>query len=102
MSPSGGGFAFTVLPVLIGAPPTVGLPTVAATARGNIDYDQIRVAARTGNGTQVLTWQVPAPAVNGSLGTAGMVAYDALGNFYWCYSANQWARIGPAGWSNTF
>ncbi len=75
---------------------------VAATARGNIDFDQIRVAARTGNGIQFLTWNNPAPSGATNTGTAGQVAWDSAGNFYWCYSVNQWARIGPGGYSNSF
>ncbi len=42
------------------------------------------------------------PGTFSSAGTPGQVAYDTVGNFYWCYLANQWARIGPAGWSNSF
>jgi hypothetical protein len=79
-----------------------GAYVAPATARGNIDYDQIRVAARTGNGNQLLTWSTPAPALSTSTGTPGQIAYDSSGNFYWCYGTNQWARIGPAGYSDTF
>ena len=93
--------SYVGLPVEIGVPTASGL-TETPTARGNIDYDQIRVAARTGNGHQLLTWQSPCPATATSAGTAGMTAYDGSGNLYWCYAANQWARIGPAGWSNSF
>lgn len=77
-------------------------PPVPATARGNIDFDHLRVSARTGNGPQLLTWNVPGPAAHGSAGVAGQVAYDAFGYFYWCYATNAWARIGPGGYSNTF
>ena len=74
----------------------------AASARGNIDYDQIRVAARTGNGTQLLTWTFPAPVTFSAAGTPGQTAYDTSGNFYWCYATNAWAMIGPGGYSNSF
>ena len=33
---------------------------------------------------------------------SGQVSFDASGNYYWCYAPNSWARIGPAGYSNTF
>lgn len=84
--------------------PDGGAPSAAipATARGDIDYDQIRVSARTGNGNQLLTWTTPAPAVSASTGTTGQIAYDSAGNFYWCYAANSWARIGTGGYSNSF
>jgi hypothetical protein len=75
---------------------------VPATARGNIDFDQLRVAARTGNGLQLLTWNLNPPAVHSSTGVAGQIAYDSSGNFFWCYSTNAWARIGPGGYSSSF
>lgn len=78
------------------------IPTVPASARGNIDFDQIRVSARSGNGSQLLTWNTPPPALHTSTGITGQVAYDAFGNFYWCYSTNSWARMGPGGYSNSF
>jgi hypothetical protein len=74
---------------------------IPATARGNIDFDQIRVAARTGNGLQLLTWS-PTPAIATSTGVTGQIAYDSSGNYYWCYATNHWARIGPGGYSNSF
>ena len=70
--------------------------------RGNIDYDQIRVAARTGNGPQLLTWSVPGPGAASSTGTPGQIAYDSLGNFYFCYATNSWAQIGAGGYSTSF
>ncbi len=76
------------------------VPAVA-TARGNIDYDQIRVSARTGTGDKLHTWSA-VPAIATSTGTAGQVAFDSSGYFYFCYAANQWGRIGPGGYSNTF
>lgn len=79
-----------------------GSAVIPATARGDIDSDQIRASARTGNGSQLLTWTAPAPALHTSTGVAGQVAYDSSGNLYWCYATNSWARIGPGGYSNSF
>jgi hypothetical protein len=79
-----------------------GAAVIPSSARGNIDFDQIRVAARTGNGQQLLTWSIPAPATHSSTGTPGQIAYDASGNLYFCYAANSWARLGSSGYSNTF
>jgi hypothetical protein len=76
--------------------------TPLAMQRGNIDYDQVRKTARTGDGTQLLTWNVTPPATHSATGTAGQIAYDSSGNYYWCYAANSWARIGPGGYSNSF
>lgn len=73
-----------------------------ATQRGDIDFDQIRVAARTGDGNQLLTWNVIGPGSHSSFGVPGQIAYDVSGNFYWCYAADSWARIGPGGYSNSF
>lgn len=70
--------------------------------RGNIDYNQIRASARTGNGMQFLTYSTPYPAKHGDAGVAGQVAFDTAGNFYLCYAENSWARIGPTGYSNSF
>jgi hypothetical protein len=75
---------------------------VPATARGDIDYDQIRVSARTGNGNQLLTWSTPAPALHTSTGVAGQIAFDSSGNIYFCYATDQWAKIGAGGYSNSF
>lgn len=75
---------------------------IPATQRGNIDFDQIRTAARTGNGRQLLTWNLTGPGTHTAPGAVGQTAYDASGNFYWCYAANLWARIGPGGYSNSF
>ncbi len=75
---------------------------IPASARGNIDFDQIRVAARTGNGTQLLTWNSLGPGAHTSTGVAGQIAYDSSGNVYVCYATNSWLRIGPAGYSNSF
>ena len=91
-------------PVLVGlrtrgAAASVVVPAVE---RDNITFDQIAIASRTGNGSQLLTWSIPAPGAHSSTGTPNQVAYDALGNFYWCYATNSWARIGPGGYSNTF
>ena len=69
---------------------------------GRIRYNQIRLAHRTGDGHKLLTWTTAAPGSHSASGTAGQIAYDSSGNFYWCYAANSWARIGPAGYSNTF
>lgn len=78
-----------------------GVPVRRNTQRGNIAFDQIRGSDRTGDGNQLITWST-APATNGDPGNAGQVAYDASGNFYWCYAPNSWARYGPAGYSSTF
>lgn len=96
--------------VYVGAsrPQIFGWPSGAATiapvasARGDIDFDQIRVAARTGDGPQLLTWNVLGPGAHTAPGVAGQIAYDVSGNLYWCYAANLWARIGPLGYSNSF
>jgi hypothetical protein len=99
------------------------------TARNNIDYDQIRAAARQGTGSQVQMATggfaqghpavfdangnlidpggssalfVAAPVTHSSSGATGQVALDSSGNFYWCYATNSWARIGPGGYSNSF
>ncbi|MEI9971049.1 MAG: discoidin domain-containing protein [Ignavibacteriota bacterium] len=69
--------------------------------RGNISYDQIKTTDRTGNGHQLLTWST-APLTSGAVGKAGQIAYDAAGNYYWCYANNLWARIGPGGYSLVF
>jgi hypothetical protein len=113
--------------------PTVTFTVTALsgfTARGNIDYDQIRAAARQGNGSlfqmagsggwaqgHLLVFDangnlidgggagapvVGVPATHSSTGTPGQIAYDSAGNFYWCYAANSWARIGSGGYSNSF
>lgn len=42
------------------------------------------------------------PSKSSSSGTAGQISYDSLGNFYWCYATNSWARMGPNGFSMTF
>ena len=42
----------------------------------------------------------PAPASAPSPGTPGQVAFDAAGNWYFCYGVNQWGRIGPTGYGN--
>lgn len=73
-----------------------------ASARDDLTYDQIRVSDRTGNGAQLLTWTIPAPVSAASAGSAGQIAYDGTGNFYFCYAPNQWAKLGPAGYSNSF
>jgi hypothetical protein len=78
------------------------LMIVPPTARGNIDTDQIQVASRTGDGSKLLTWTTIAPVTHTTAGVEQQIAYDAFGNFYWCYAANKWARIGPGGYSNTF
>jgi F5/8 type C domain len=74
----------------------------APTQRGNIAYDQIKASDRTGNGDQLLTWNTTAPAHSTSTGTAGQIGYDSSGNYYFCFAANQWARLGPSGYSITF
>jgi hypothetical protein len=43
-----------------------------------------------------------APSVSTSPGVQGQFAIDATGNFYFCYGTNQWARIGPGGYSSSF
>jgi hypothetical protein len=105
---------------------------VTADERGRLAYNQIRSVHRNGAGGQVqmfgggathsgysVAWdnegniidpnlgftvtRAPSvPAHASTLGTPGQVAMDGSGNLYWCYATNQWARIGPAGWSNTF
>jgi len=68
------------------------------TQRGNIAFDQIKGTDRTGNGDQLLTYST-APAHSNSTGAAGQIAFDGSGNWYWCFAANLWARIGPGGFS---
>lgn len=108
---------------------TVGSLT-ALTARGNIDYDQVRAAARQGSGSlfqmagsggytqgHLIIFDstgsgvdgggagaplVTAPSTHTSTGTPGQIAYDGSGNFYWCYATNSWSRIGSGGYSNSF
>jgi hypothetical protein len=88
---------------LILAWPSAGPAAIApvATARGDIDFDQIRVTARTGDGSQLITWNVLGPGTHTAPGTPGQIAYDAS-YFYWCYAPNLWARNGPGGYSNSF
>ena len=43
---------------------------------------------------------VALPAAPTSAGTPGEVAFDAAGNWYWCYAMNSWARIGPTGYGS--
>jgi hypothetical protein len=35
-----------------------------------------------------------------SPGTPGQVAFDAVGNWYFCYKVNEWGRIGPTGYGS--
>ena len=70
--------------------------TIGPGQRGNIAYDQIKASDRTGNGNRLLMYS-PAPAAATSPGTPGQVAFDAAGNWYFCYEVNQWGRIGPTG-----
>lgn len=99
----GGELCYIGLQPLIRAwSPGTGSIPAPATARGNIDFDQIRVSARTGNGDQLLTYTNPPPGASTSTGTPGQIAFDASGNWYWCYATNAWARIGPGGYSNSF
>lgn len=107
-------------------------PNCPGSERGNIDYDQIQLAARHGNAAQFqmsdgtgvagnlavfdqcgnltdsgrarggASALVTAPASSSSMGIPGMFATDQDGNVYFCYSANAWLRIGPSGYSNTF
>jgi len=74
----------------------------APTQRGNIAYDQIKASDRTGNGNQLLTWSTTAPAHSTSTGVAGQISFDSAGNYYWCYAANSWARVGPGGFSTSW
>jgi hypothetical protein len=78
--------------------PIFGTPAPPPTQRGNIAYDQIKASDRTGDGNQLLTYS-EIPATSGAAGTAGQIAVDGFGNWFWCYAANSWARIGPAGYS---
>lgn len=78
------------------------VPLIPASARGSIAFDQLKVSSRAGNGSQLLTWNTSPPVLHNSTGAPNQIAYDSLGNFYWCYNTNQWARIGPGGYSNTF
>jgi hypothetical protein len=73
--------------------------TIGPAQRGCIAYDQIKASDRTGNGNQLLTYS-PAPASATSPGTPGQVAFDASGNWYFCYGVNQWGRIGPTGYGS--
>ena len=79
-----------------------GAAVVPARETGDIGYDQIRASDRTGNGTQLLVYTNPPPGASSSAGTPGQIAFDASGNWYWCYATNAWARIGPGGYSNSF
>lgn len=69
---------------------------------GDITYDQILASDRTGNGPQLLTWTIPPPTSHTATGAPGQVAWDSAGNLYFCFALNQWARIGPGGYSNVF
>ena len=80
----------------------MGVYLAAIPQRGNIDYDQIGIDARTGDGTQLLTWNVSKPFGHTDPGVPGQISYDTSGNFYWCYATDLWARIGPGGYSKTF
>ena len=73
--------------------------TVAPAQRGCLAFDQIKASDRTGNGNQLLTYS-PAPTDATSPGTPGQVAFDAVGNWYFCYGVNQWGRIGPTGYGS--
>jgi hypothetical protein len=42
----------------------------------------------------------PTPASATSPGTPGQVAFDAAGNWYFCYGQNQWGEIGPTGYGS--
>jgi hypothetical protein len=75
---------------------------IPATQCGDITFDQIRTSDRTGNGNQLLTWTTPGPGIHNDPGTSGQIAFDSSGNFFWCYAANLWARVGPGGYSNSF
>jgi hypothetical protein len=107
-----------------------GAASTLKTQRGNIDYDQIRLIARQGNGAsfQMFNGVLPTPGHallfdgNGnamdaggpppiwvgtpahydSPGLPGRTAYDSSGNFYFCCAVNSWAQIGPGGYSNSF
>ncbi len=50
-------------------------------------------------------WAAAPLSSAGTAGTTtapGAIAFDSAGNFYWAYSENRWARIGPGGYSNSF
>jgi hypothetical protein len=49
----------------------------------------------------MVMWRV-APKTWNSSGVVGQIAFDDVGNLYWCYKNNNWARIGPLGYSNSF
>lgn len=82
-----------VRPLIVGWAAGAAPIPVPATARGNIDFDQIRVAARTGNGNQLLTWNTIGPGSHSATGTPGQIAYDSSGNLYICYATNSWVKI---------
>jgi len=91
------------LTVATGSPAETATATFSViAARGNIDYDQIRASARTGNGPQLLTYTFPPPATSSDAGTPGQISFDAAGNWYWCYDTDLWARIGPGGYSDSW
>jgi len=71
----GGTPTFPYTPPPGSPPPVTGLPpTFPKTQRGNIDYDQIRAIARTGDGQQLVTF-------GGGSRTAGdALVWDAKGN----------------------
>ena len=79
-----------------------GVVTLPSDECGRIKYNQIKLAHRTGNGKQLLTWSTPAPASNAATGTPGQIAFDVSGNFYFCYDTNAWAQLGPGGYSIAF
>lgn len=59
------------------------------------------------NSTQIAALQAAQPsgifpAHFNSLGTAGTIAYDTIGNIYVCYAPNTWVRVGVSGTSTSF
>ena len=118
--------------VLVGPFSALGLSVPAVkTQRGNIAFDQVRLTDRQGTGSLFQMYNpviagvpgdgvvfdanfnlidaggapivlVPAPVHYNSAGSPGQGAYDGSGNWYWCYTTNRWARMGPGGYSNSF
>jgi|GEM_PF-5974252 len=109
--------------------PSGGAGAAVKTQRGNIDFDQVRTIARQGTGALFQMFngsaadgdalifdangnaidagappvlRVATPAHHNSAGIPGQMAFDAIGNFYWCYAPNSWAQMGAAGYSNSF
>lgn len=68
-------------------------------------YNDEAVIASQTNQIEALQKAQPSgifPAHYNTLGNAGTIAYDTIGNVYVCYAANLWVRLGPSGTSTAF